>query len=161
MQLIKPRKKGRYLAVLLACLSLAWLSIRLANVYSVPRHLRSAPPGELADCPDRPNCVCTSATKPYSRISPIELVESASAARLKLEEIIADMPNSHLVVSQDSYVHAEFRSSVFGFIDDLELLIDEGERLIYLRSASRVGYSDLGVNRKRVEQLRRLYLENR
>ena len=161
MQSIKLRKKGRYLAVLLGCLSLAWLGIRLANVYSLPSDLRSAPQGELADCPDRPNCVCTSATKPDSRIAPIELVEPAGAAQLKLEEIIADMPNSRLVVSQDNYVHAEFRSLVFGFVDDLELLIDERERLIYLRSASRVGYSDLGVNRKRVEELRRLYLESR
>lgn len=152
---------GLRLAIFLACVSLAWLGIRLANRYSVPSDLRSAPQVGLADCPERPNCVCTSATSPDSQISPIELVEPASAAQLKLEKIIAHMPNSRIVLSQDNYVHAEFRSRVFGFIDDLELLIDERERLIYLRSASRVGYSDLGVNRKRVEELRRLYLKSR
>jgi uncharacterized protein (DUF1499 family) len=67
------------------------------------------------------------------------------------------MPRSRLVSSRDGYLHAEFRSRLLGFVDDVEFSIDEAEQLIHFRSASRVGYSDLGVNRKRMEEFLRRY----
>ncbi len=67
------------------------------------------------------------------------------------------MAGSRIVVSTDRYLHAEFRSQLFGFIDDLEILVDEEQNSIAVRSASRVGYSDLGANRHRVQEIRRRY----
>jgi uncharacterized protein (DUF1499 family) len=64
------------------------------------------------------------------------------------------MPGARIISDEDGYLHAEFRSRVFRFVDDVELLMDEAGHKIDVRSASRLGYSDLGVNRRRVEQLR-------
>lgn len=83
--------------------------------------------------------------------------ETANAAKLKLESIIRDMPGSRIVTSENLYIHAEYRSRVFGFVDDLEVLLDEVQKLVFLRSSSRIGYSDLGVNRQRVDHIRRLF----
>jgi uncharacterized protein (DUF1499 family) len=60
----------------------------------------------------------------------------------------------HVITESDNYLHAECESAVFGFVDDLELHLRSLEGVIAVRSASRLGYSDLGVNRRRVERLR-------
>lgn len=148
---------GKILAALLAGLSLAWCGIRWGNIRTFPSNLRSSTQNGLSDCPDSPNCVSTSATLPANRIAPIELQEALSDATNKLESIIKQMPGSRIIVSQGNYLHAEFRSRFFGFVDDLEILVDEDQKLILIRSASRIGYSDLGMNRKRCEEIRRLY----
>lgn len=75
----------------------------------------------------------------------------------KLKSIVEEMPGSRVTESGNEFLRAEFRSTVFGFVDDLELKLDETKQLVLARSASRIGYSDLGVNRKRVEEIRRRY----
>jgi uncharacterized protein (DUF1499 family) len=75
-----------------------------------------------------------------------------------LGTLLEAMSGSRVVTQTQTYIHAEFRSRIFRFIDDLELLLDEDQGVIQIRSASRSGYSDLGANRNRVEALRRLYL---
>ena len=152
-RLIKRRKS----VVLLAGLSLAWGGIRWGNAYTQPSGLSSSPQASLADCPATPNCVCSSASRPENKIDPIELREPVPDARAKLELIIQELPRSRIVVSHNHYLRAEFRSLVFGFVDDLELLFDEQQQVIGVRSASRIGYSDLGANRRRVEGIRRRY----
>lgn len=72
-----------------------------------------------------------------------------------IQAAVESMPGSRVVTVADGYVHAEFRSIVFGFVDDVEFLVDEANGRIDVRSASRVGYSDLGTNRRRVEDIRR------
>ena len=57
-------------------------------------------------------------------------------------------------MAEERYIHTEFTSAFFRFVDDVEFLLDDGTRTIHVRSASRVGYSDFGVNRRRVEELR-------
>jgi uncharacterized protein (DUF1499 family) len=64
------------------------------------------------------------------------------------------MPRSHVVTEQEDYIHAEFASAVFGFVDDVEFIVDAAAHIIHVRSAARVGYFDLGVNRRRVEDIR-------
>ena len=71
----------------------------------------------------------------------------------RIKELVEEMPRTKIVTVEDNYLHAEFRSSVFRFVDDVEFLIDPKERAIHFRSASRVGYSDFGVNRRRMEQI--------
>ena len=89
---------------------------------------------------------------------PLALSGSAEHAREQLEAIVRSMPRSRVTTSQGGYMHAEFRSLLFGFVDDVEFLIDEREGIIRFRSASRVGYSDLGVNRRRMESIRDKYI---
>jgi uncharacterized protein (DUF1499 family) len=72
----------------------------------------------------------------------------------RLKEIINSMPGSNIVREEDRYLHAEFRSALFRFIDDVEFYVDAENGIIHVRSASRVGYWDLGVNRRRVEAIR-------
>ena len=73
----------------------------------------------------------------------------------KLTATVRTFPRTSVITVSDSYLHAEFTSAVFRFIDDLEFLVDDTAKVIHVRSASRLGTSDLGVNRKRVEEIRR------
>ena len=109
-------------------------------------------PDRLADCGSRPNCVSTSASNPKFRIDPWPLAVAPEIAWPAVREIVAATPRTTLVETDERYLHAEARCRLFGFVDDLELLLD-GEELA-VRSASRLGYSDRGVNRRRVEALR-------
>jgi len=111
--------------------------------------------GRLKQCPEKPNCVNSEfASDAEHYIEP--LVYSADdAARVasRLKTIIGDMGGS-IQVEKPGYLAATFTSSLFRFVDDLELRIDTDQKTIHLRSASRVGHGDGGVNRKRVELLK-------
>lgn len=101
----------------------------------------------LIACPDKPNCVSSfDSDKHY--IKPIK--SSKSLAEIK--KSILELKNVKLISEEDNYLHFTFSSNVFSFIDDLELLHVDNK--YHLRSSSRVGHSDLGANRKRIEKLR-------
>lgn len=86
---------------------------------------------------------------------PLQLAEGLARAdaMTALREVVEAMPRTKVVRETDRYLHAEATSLVFRFVDDLELLLGDGDELV-VRSASRLGRSDLGVNAKRVEALR-------
>lgn len=109
--------------------------------------------GKLAACPASPNCVSTQADNPDQRIEPLRMVGDLDAVTSIARKTILAMPRSELVVEEQHYCHVECTSLICRFVDDLEIWIDEDSKLIHARSASRVGYSDLGVNRKRVEHI--------
>lgn len=109
--------------------------------------------GKLAACPDKPNCVSTQADRPEQRIEPLHMQGDLDTVTLAAREAIFAMPRAKFATELKAYCHVECTSLICRFVDDLELWIDEENRLIHARSASRVGYSDLGVNRKRVEKL--------
>jgi uncharacterized protein (DUF1499 family) len=111
--------------------------------------------GRLAPCPASPNCVATQSGDRNQRMAPLSFEEAPAAAMERLKKIIAGMPRSRIARSADNYLHVEFTSAVFRFVDDVEFLIDPATREIHFRSASRVGYSDLGANRRRMEEVRR------
>ncbi len=110
--------------------------------------------GKLAPCPDSPNCVSSLATDPRHAIAPFALDRSAGAAKEELRRAAASLPRAKLITEQDVYLHFEFRSLIFRFVDDVEFHLDAATKTIHIRSASRVGHSDLGVNRRRVEAIR-------
>lgn len=110
--------------------------------------------GRLAACPSTPNCVSTQAEDDSHRIEPIRFAGSRAEAMQRVRAAVADLPRSKIVRETDDYLHAEVRSLLFRFVDDVEFYVDEADGLIHFRSASRVGHSDLGVNRRRMEQLR-------
>jgi uncharacterized protein (DUF1499 family) len=108
---------------------------------------------DLAPCPSTPNCVSSDAEDDH-RIEPLELAVSPEDAWQALRDAVEGMPRTKIVNVTDEYLHAEIRTAVFRFVDDLELQLRPGSGTIAVRSASRVGRSDLGVNRRRVERLR-------
>lgn len=110
--------------------------------------------GRLASCPTSPNCVSTQSTDAKHRVDPIPYTSSREEARARLEEIVRAMPRTKVVRQEEAYMHLECSSRLFRFVDDVEFWFDDANKVIHCRSASRKGYSDLGVNRKRVEQIR-------
>ncbi len=108
----------------------------------------------LADCPASPNCVCSEASDAEHRIAPLELAVEPVQAWEELGRVVSALPRTRVVTRTESYLHAEVRSRFFGFVDDLELQLRPAEQRIAVRSASRLGHSDLGVNRRCVEALR-------
>jgi len=111
--------------------------------------------GLLAPCPDTPNCVSTHADDETHAIAPIPMSGSEEAVMSRVAEVIKTM-GGHIVTTEGPYLHAEFTSRVWRFVDDLECVYDESAGALHVRSASRIGYSDFNVNRNRVEQLRTL-----
>jgi len=110
--------------------------------------------GRLAPCPDSPNCVSSTATDPRHAIAPFALDRSVAEAKSELKRVIAILPRAKLIAERDNYLHFEFRSLIFRFVDDVEFHVAETTKVIHVRSASRVGHSDLGVNRRRIESIR-------
>lgn len=108
--------------------------------------------GRLAPCPGSPNCVSSGATN-EQRVEPLRYDSDAARARVRLLEVLNGMERARVVQSTDDYVHVEFRSAIFGFLDDVEFYFSP-PGTIQVRSASRTGYYDFGVNRERVETLR-------
>jgi uncharacterized protein (DUF1499 family) len=112
--------------------------------------------GRLAPCKRSPNCVSSQAD-PADRehyIAPIAFKRMPVEAMVAARKAIESMERSTIVREERGYLYAEFRSKLLGFVDDLELLYDERAGLFHVRSASRLGRRDFGVNRKRVESLR-------
>jgi uncharacterized protein (DUF1499 family) len=111
-------------------------------------------PGRLASCPDSPNCVSSDAANPSHHVPPFAIMLPPKEAWRLVREAVNDIPRTTITEFTDDYLHAECRSAVFRFVDDLELELRPNEKIIAVRSASRIGYSDFGVNRSRVEDLR-------
>jgi uncharacterized protein (DUF1499 family) len=107
----------------------------------------------LSPCPERPNCVSSEAPPGANHIAPLRFSGAAPAAWQNLQNILIDM-GGQIEKVNDNFLHVTFRSRIFRFVDDLTCRLDHDNNLIQLRSAARVGYSDFGVNRKRVERLR-------
>lgn len=113
-------------------------------------------PRTLRPCPSSPNCVSTQAQDDGHAIAPFRYRKSRAEAKEALKEVIGFLPRVKLVEEDESYLHYEFTSLLFRFVDDVEFFFDDGTKTIHFRSASRTGYGDLGVNRRRMEELRGL-----
>jgi uncharacterized protein (DUF1499 family) len=108
----------------------------------------------LAPCPGSPNCVSSDAGDEAHTVEPLALAVPAEEAWPRVREALAALPRTRVVTDESGYLHAECTSLLMGFVDDLELHLRADDRVIAVRSASRVGHSDIGVNRRRVEDLR-------
>lgn len=116
--------------------------------------------GKLQPCPDKPNCVSSEQIDDAEHfISPLVISDnSASSAMTVLKKIILELKGEIQTVNE-TYIATTFSSALFGFVDDLELRVDSKQNIIHIRSASRVGHSDLGANKKRVELIRKKFIE--
>ncbi len=110
---------------------------------------------QLAACPQKPNCISSQADDGQHAVAPFSFTGSAQTAWEQLRSAIQSEKRTSIVEEGANYLHAEARSRIFGFVDDVEFLLVPEEQLIHVRSASRSGYSDFGVNRRRVERIRR------
>jgi len=112
--------------------------------------------GQLPACPASPNCVCSQASDADHLVDPLGFTGSPDQAFQAARRAVEQMARTEVVRVDEAgrYLHAESRTRLMGFVDDLELFVDEATRQIHFRSASRLGYSDLGVNRDRVQQLK-------
>jgi uncharacterized protein (DUF1499 family) len=113
--------------------------------------------GQLAACPTSPNCVSSGAEDSQHAIRPIEFSGDPADAWRAARAAVTALPRTPIVYEANGYLHAESRSALFRYVDDLELQLRAEGRTIAIRSASRVGFSDMGVNRDRVERLRSLF----
>jgi uncharacterized protein (DUF1499 family) len=114
--------------------------------------------GRLPPCPNKPNCVSSQvAASDKHYIEALTYSGEPEQARQRLEQVIAGMKRARVVRRDASYWRAEFRSALWRFVDDVEFLFNDSAQRIDIRSASRVGYSDLGVNRRRIEEIRRRF----
>jgi len=111
--------------------------------------------GRLAPCPASPNCVSSQAGDEKHRVTPLSLSGTPAEAMDRIASLMMETPRVTIITRTDNYLHAEYRSALFRFVDDVEVFIDEAEGAIHFRSASRTGYSDFGVNRKRIEALKK------
>jgi uncharacterized protein (DUF1499 family) len=113
--------------------------------------------GKLLPCPKTPNCVNSQAVDEKHYIQSIRYAGTRQQARARLLQILASEKRTKMLTTQKNYIRATFTSALFRFVDDVEFYFPEkqaGETVIHIRSASRVGYSDLGANRKRIERIR-------
>ena len=116
--------------------------------------------GKLAACPDKPNCVCSEYPHDTDHaIEPIAMHDPASTAVLQKLKDIIEAQGGTISITRENYIAATFSSAIFGFVDDLEIRTDAKAGVVHLRSASRVGNSDFGVNSRRVDMIEKMYSE--
>lgn len=110
--------------------------------------------GKPTPCPATPNCVSSRSPDEKHRVDPLAFSTSSTEAESALTRIISGMKRARIAEARPLYIHAEFTSAVFRFVDDVEFYFDADSRKIHIRSASRLGRFDFGVNRRRVEEIR-------
>lgn len=118
--------------------------------------------GKLSPCPTSPNCVVSYKNSPDDEhfVDPLKYVGTREASRERLIKALESEGNGKIITNDGNYIRAEYTSAIFRFVDDVEVLFPENEETIHIRSSSRIGHSDLGVNRKRVEMIRFKYHQN-
>jgi len=110
--------------------------------------------GKLAPCPSTPNCVVSQGADPDHAIAAIAYTGSRDDARELLVKVLGVVPRTEMVTQQENYIRVKSTSRIMGFVDDTEFYFPDDEPVIHVRAAARLGESDLGVNRRRLEQIR-------
>ncbi len=140
MKIHWERDEMRYLGVV-------WILILVGCSGTRPANL-GVSDGKLQPCPETPNCVVSQHTDESHRIAPLQ-------ANIEVvKKLLITMDRVKIIKATDSYLYAEFISKIIRFVDDVEFYFDSEEKVLHVRSASRLGKSDFGVNRARIEQIR-------
>ena len=112
--------------------------------------------GKLTPCPNSPNCASSQEARLLHSIQPIEFVGTLAQTMARIREVLeAEMDRIVVRVFEDDYIYAEAQTAALHFIDDLEFYCVDAEKICHVRSASRIGYSDLGVNLSRLREIRK------
>ena len=140
--------------VVTAVIALSALSCRVGSefVHAIP-----LPGSGLPPCPPSPNCLCSQDPDPDHRVDPLTFTGSPEEAFARLKQVVRSMPRAKIADERPNYFRAEYTTALMRVVDDVDFLIEPNGGKIHIRSASRVGYSDLGANRKRIERIRRAF----
>ena len=111
----------------------------------------------ITPCPKTPNCVSSVDTGRGHFIKPLNFTGSAKDAQYRLLNILNDLNRARVITFEENVIQVEFISTVLGFVDDVEFHFDDIKKIVHVKSASRVGFSDLGVNRRRIEKIRKQF----
>lgn len=111
---------------------------------------------KLASCDGLQNCASSTSTAQGNYVEPFEYTGGANDVIARMSSVISSQAGTQIITQQENYLHATYKTKLLGYTDDLELLLDESTGILNVRSASRIGKSDLGANRKRIEELRSL-----
>lgn len=146
-----PSAKRMLILLVIILIPVVLLAIRSA-MSQRPTNL-GVQDGKLAPCPTSPNCVSSQTESEQHAIEPLAF-KPGFKAKEAIVNALSAMPRTVIIEETDDYVYAESTSLIFRFVDDVEVWIDRENNLIHFRSASRTGYSDMGVNRSRIEKLK-------
>ena len=140
------------------------MSLKTFSIYicislgASPIHAGTSTSSEmLSPCPDSPNCVSSLTEDKKHFVHPITYDGTVDYARQRLINILENTRRVRVVKGDINYLHAEFRSFLFRFVDDVQFFLPSDESVIHIKSASRSGYYDFGANRRRVERLREAF----
>lgn len=149
------KKKLKWFVGIVLFLILGFFGARYGiKIFSSPPSL-GVQEGKFVPLPNRPNCVSSQTEDSSKKVEPFLYQTSMAEAHKRLLHCIQQIPASTILLQKENYIRAETRSSLLGFVDDTEFFFEEGK--IQVRASSRLGYSDFGVNRKRVEAIRELF----
>lgn len=129
-------------------------SARILAIMFLLYHSAGASQMSLPACPNSPNCVSSLSSDEAHTIKPFSYEDVPTQAWERLKAAVLSGKRVTLIKDTGTYLHVQVRSLIFQFTDDVEFLLQDDDKLIQVRSASRAGYSDFGVNRRRVEQIR-------
>jgi uncharacterized protein (DUF1499 family) len=107
----------------------------------------------LKACPNKPNCISSYSQDRRHSMLPLNFKGDQKESLRHLKKVVLSFPGTELLTEKENYLHFTFKSAFFGFIDDVEFYLDPNVKVIHFRSASRIGYSDLGANRKRMDAI--------
>ncbi|MEO1926482.1 MAG: DUF1499 domain-containing protein [Gammaproteobacteria bacterium] len=116
-------------------------------------------PEDGTSCPDAPKCVSSYVSDPRHHIEPFNFNDELETAVLRLKQALLREKRVTIITEQATFLRAEVRSLIFRFVDDVEFTMLPDQGLIHVRSSARTGYSDFGVNRRRIERIRELFQE--
>lgn len=146
----------KFIALAIAAVLLLWVGYFAYLSFTAPVPKVKLVAGHLRPCPDTPNCVSSESDVAAARIAPLQYQGSAANAWADLRAAIIAAGGS-IVEERPDLIWATFTSRIFRFVDDVECRLAADAGVIHLRSASRAGRSDLGVNRERAARLRELF----
>jgi uncharacterized protein (DUF1499 family) len=147
-------------AIILLILIISIITIRLyKGNSSMPKNL-GVENGELAPVPKTPNAVSTQTDDQSKKVDPFKFQGDKEESRGKIKKAIRTYGGASIITEEENYLHVIFTTPLLNFKDDVEFYFDEDNEVIHFRSASRVGRSDLGLNKERYDELIKLYYDN-
>ncbi len=140
--------------ILVSLLAIGGFAIQMIAARWVPRPANlGVEQGRLAPCPASPNCVSTQAQDDQKKMAPIPFSCGEDEVILKIADYVKSKQRTKIIEQTTTYLGTVFRTRLIGYPDDVEFLVDGDDKVVHFRSASRIGYSDLGTNRRRMEKI--------
>lgn len=145
----------KFIGLLLAITIIAATLLVMQNL-KLPNNL-GITNGKLSPLPSTPNAVSSQTEDKERYVEPLVFKTDSKTTRTALKAMLSSFKNVNIVTESDYYIHAVSISGKMRYRDDLEFFIDTNQNVVHFRSGSRVGYSDMGLNRERYNQIKQIY----